>query len=208
MIKFQKKQLTNTTKPFQELIIKTTNKAQMNKIKLFIVAAILFVTAGSAMAQKSGYIRVDAVVGLMPETAKLDSLLRKYQADSLNPQFAYIVQEYNRKDSIVNGKDSLKTPVAVRQQIRQELEGYAYQIQNWQQLVQQALQGKQQELLEPIYRKVDGAIQSVAKENGYTYVFNSEALLVMPPADDLLPLVAKKLNVKVPPATASTPPKK
>jgi outer membrane protein len=180
----------------------------MNKIKLFIVAAILCVTAGSAMAQKSGYIRVDAVVGLMPETAKLDSLLRKYQADSLNPQFAYIVQEYNRKDSIVNGKDSLKTPVAVRQQIRQELEGYAYQIQNWQQLVQQALQGKQQELLEPIYRKVDGAIQSVAKENGYTYVFNSEALLVMPPADDLLPLVAKKLNVKLPPATASAPPKK
>jgi outer membrane protein len=180
----------------------------MNKIKLFIVAAILFVSAGSAMAQKSGYIRVDAVVGLMPETAKLDSLLRKYQADSLNPQFAYIVQEYNRKDSLVNGKDSLKTPVAVRQQVRQELEGYAYQIQNWQQLVQQALQGKQQELLEPIYRKVDGAIQSVAKENGYTYVFNSEALLVMPPADDLLPLVAKKLNVKVPPATASAPPKK
>jgi outer membrane protein len=180
----------------------------MNKIKLFIVAAILLITAGSAMAQKSGYIRVDAVVGLMPETARLDSLLRKYQADSLNPQFAYIVQEYNRKDSIVNGKDSLKTPVAVRQQIRQELEGYAYQIQNWQQLVQQALQGKQQELLEPIYRKVDGAIQSVAKENGYTYVFNSEALLVMPPADDLLPLVAKKLNVKVPPATASAPPKK
>ena len=116
----------------------------MNKIKLFMVAAVLFVSTGTVMAQKSGYIRVDAIVSLMPETAKLDSLLRKYQADSLNPQFAYIVQEYNRKDSLVNGKDSLKTPLAVRQQVRQELEGYAYQIQNWQQLVQQALQAKQQ----------------------------------------------------------------
>src|SRR5215213_5800821 len=170
----------------------------MNKIKLFMVAVIVFISAGSAMAQKSGYIRVEAIVGLMPETAKLDSLLRKYQADSLNPQFTYLVQEYQRKDSIANGRDSAKTPLAVRQQIRQELEGYAYQIQNWQQLVQQALQGKQQELLEPIYRKVDAAIQTVAKENGYSFVFNSEALLVMPPADDLLPLVAKKLNVKVP----------
>ena len=179
----------------------------MNKIKLFMVAAVLFVSAGTVMAQKSGYIRVDAIVSLMPETAKLDSLLRKYQADSLNPQFAYMVQEYNRKDSLVNGKDSSKTPFAVRQQVRQELEQYAYQIQNWQQIVQQQLQGKQQELLEPIYRKVDGAIQTVAKENGYTFVFNSEALLVMPPADDLLPLVAKKLNVKVPPATASAPKK-
>src|SRR5215204_850318 len=172
----------------------------MNKIKLLIVTAILFVSAGSAMAQKSGYIRVDAVVGLMPETGRLDSLLRKYQADSINSQFQYLVQEYNRKDSMVNGKDSTKFTGPVKNQMRQELEGYAYQIQNWQQISQQALQGKQQELLEPIYRKVDGAIQTVAKENGYVYVFNSEALLVMPPADDLLPLVAKKLNLKVPPA--------
>jgi outer membrane protein len=176
----------------------------MNKIKLFMVAAVIFISSGSVMAQKSGYIRVDAIVSIMPETAKLDSLLRKYQADSINPQFAYIVQEYNRKDSIANGKDSAKTPLAVRQQIRQELEGYAYQIQNWQQITQQALQSKQQEFLEPIYRKVDAAIKAVAKESGYAYVFNSEALLVMPPGDDLLPLVAKKLNVKVPAATAST----
>ena len=174
----------------------------MNKIKLVMVAAVIFIS-GSVMAQKSGYIRVDAIVSLMPETAKLDSMLRKYQADSINTQFAYIVQEYNRKDSMVNGKDSAKTPAAVRTQIRQELEGYAYQIQNWQQITQQALQNKQQELLEPIYRKVDTAIKAVAKENGYAYVFNSEALLVMPPGDDLLPLVAKKLNVKVPPPTAS-----
>lgn len=177
----------------------------MNKIKVLIVAAILFVSAGSALAQKSGYIRVDAVVGLMPETAKLDSLLRKYQADSVNSQFQYLVQEYNRKDSMVNGKDSSKFTAAVKNQMRQELEGYAYQIQNWQQISQQLLQGKQQELLEPIYRKVDNAIQAVAKESGYAYVFNSEALLVMPPADDLLPLVAKKLNLKLPPATASAP---
>ena len=175
----------------------------MNKIKLLMVAVVILFSSGSVLAQKSGYIRVDAIVSIMPETARLDSLLRKYQADSINPQFAYIVQEYNRKDSMVNTKDSVKLSKAVITQIRQELEGYAYQIQNWQQITQQALQGKQQQLLEPIYRKVDNAIQAVAKENGYAYVFNAEALLVMPPGDDLLPLVAKKLNVKVPPATAA-----
>ena len=178
----------------------------MNKIRLFIVAAILFVSAGSASAQKTGYISVDQVVSLMPETARLDSLLRKYQADTLNPQFAYIVSEYNRKDSLANGKDSLKTPVTVRQTMRQELEQMAYQIQNWQNIAQQAMQGKQQELLEPIYRKVDNAIQAVAKESGYAYVLNREALLVMPPADDLLPLVAKRLNVKVPATAAAGAP--
>ncbi len=177
----------------------------MNKMKLFIAAAIIMISASTVNAQKSAYISVDQVVSIMPETAKLDSMLRKYQADSLNPRFTYLVQEYNRKDSIANGKDSLKTPLSVRSQIRQELEQYAYEIQNWQQIVQQSLQGKQQQLLEPIYRKVDAAIQAVAKENGYTYVFNREALLVMPPADDLLPLVAKRLNVKIPPPTAGAP---
>lgn len=172
----------------------------MNKIRLIIVAAILFVSAGSASAQKTGYISVDQVVSLMPETTRLDSLLRKYQADTLNTQFQYIVSEYNRKDSMVNTKDSVNKSAAVKAQIRQELEQYAYQIQNWQSIAQQALQAKQQELLEPIYRKVDNAIQAVAKESGYAYVLNREALLVMPPADDLLPLVAKRLNVKVPTA--------
>ena len=180
----------------------------MNKMKLFFAAAIIIVSASTVHAQKYAYISVDQLVSIMPETAKLDSMLRKYQADSLNPQFAYIVQEYNRKDSIANGKDSAKTSLTVRTKIRQELEQLAYQIQNWQQIVQQELQGKQQQLLEPIYRKVDGAIQSVAKDNGYTYVFNREALLVMPPADDLLPLVAKRLNVKLPPAVAGAAPRK
>ena len=169
----------------------------MNKIKLFLLAALFVFSAGNAMAQKTGYISVNQVVGLMPETARLDSVLRKFQSDSLNPRFAYLVTEYNRKDSLVNGKDSLKTPATVRQQIRQELAQYEYQITNWQQIAQQEVQAKQDELLEPIYRKVDQAIQATAKENGYAYVLNREALLVMPQGDDLLPLVARKLNIKL-----------
>jgi outer membrane protein len=179
----------------------------MNKIKLFIVVAVL-TASFTASAQKSGYISLDQVVRLMPEVGKLDTVLQRYQADSLNPQFTYMVSEYNRKDSIANGRDSLKTPAVTRQQIRQELEGLAYQIQNWQQIVQNALQGKQSELLEPIYSKAMTALNAVAKEGGYSYVYNKEALLVAPPADDLLPLVAKRLNIKLPPATAGAAPKK
>jgi outer membrane protein len=41
-------------------------------------------------------------------------------------------------------------------------------------------------------------ISTVAKENGYTWVFKQDALLVAPQTDDLLPLVAKKLGVKSP----------
>jgi len=176
----------------------------MKKMKLFVIAAFIFLSAGSALAQKAGYIRLEDVVSLMPEVGKIDTLLQKYQTDSLNTQFTYLVSEYNRKDSMANGKDSAKTPLATRNLIRQELEGYAYQIQNWQQIVQNAMQGKQSQLLEPVYRKVMNALNQVAKEGGYSYVYTKDALLVAPPADDLLPLVAKKLNIKMP-ATAAAP---
>jgi outer membrane protein len=90
-------------------------------------------------------------------------------------------------------------PASVRDQHRQALQQISYQVQNWQQISQQAYQNKQNQYLQPVYRKVMDAIRAVAKESGYGYVYTQEALLVAPPADDLLPLVAKRLNIKLPP---------
>lgn len=171
----------------------------MKKLNVLVAALGLFI-AGTASAQvKIGYISVDNMVGLMPETAKADSLIQQYQTDSLQPRYNYTLSEYLRKDSIVNGKDSLKTPAAVRAQIRQEMQNSAYELQNWQAIAQQATENKQNELLAPIYKKVMDAIKAVAKEKGYTHIFNKEALLVAPDGDDILLLVAQKLNVKLPP---------
>ena len=180
------------------MILHQDKKTLMKKLKLLAIIACLLIAGSNVIAQKTGYIRVDDMVVLLPETKKLDSLIQRFQADSLNPQFAYLVQEYNRKDSMINTRDSVKLSPVVRGQIRQELEGIAYQVQNWQAYVQQATENKQQQFLAPLYRKVLEAINTVAKEAGYTYVYNKEALLVAPTADDILPLVAKKLNVKLP----------
>jgi outer membrane protein len=66
------------------------------------------------------------------------------------------------------------------------------------------MQNKQGQLYQPIYRKISDAINAVAKEKGYTYIFTAEALIVAPPTDDILPLVAAKLGIKLPPATKAT----
>jgi outer membrane protein len=170
----------------------------MKRIITVLVLSAGLLAAGNAGAQiKIGYIRIDEMVQLMPETAKLDSLLEKYQTDSINPQYAQIVSAYQYKDSIY--KDTLHpAPPAVKKQIEQELPQYIYQIQNWQQIVNQALQNKQDELLAPIYRKVYDAIKQVAKEKGYTHVLSKEALLVAPDGDDMLAAVAAKLKVTLP----------
>jgi outer membrane protein len=72
--------------------------------------------------------------------------------------------------------------------------------------IQQQLQQRQQELLGPINKKAYDAVQAIAKENGYGYVFEKEALLVAPPGDDILPLVAKKLNIKLPASAGGNAP--
>ncbi len=172
----------------------------MNKLKIIFSAAVILITAGSAMAQKTGYISVDEVVRLMPDLVKIDTAMQKYQADSINTEFASLVADYNYRDSLLTSKDTLKMPASVKDQHRQALQQISYQVQNWQQIAQQAFQSKQQELLAPVYRKVVAAINTVAKESGYTSVFTRDALIVAPPGDDLMPLVAKKLNLKLPAA--------
>ena len=172
----------------------------MNKIKLFLLAAVVVLGASSvnAQGQKSGYISVEQMVSLMPELGRIDTLLQRFQADSLNAEFASLIQDYNYKDSLLTKTDTTKIPVATRRQYRRDLESVAYQVQNWQQISQQVMQSKQQELLGPVYQRVMDAIRTVAKDNGYGFVYNQEALLVAPPGDNLLPLVAKRLNVKLP----------
>lgn len=175
----------------------------MNKIKLFFLAAMLVAGVSSVQAQKSGYISVEQVVSLMPEVGRIDTALQRFQADSLNAEFASLVQEYNYKDSILTKTDTTKIPAAVKRQHREDLNNIAYQVQNWQQISQQAMQAKQQQLLAPVYQKVMKAINDVAKESGYAFVFAQDALLVAPPSDNLLPLVARKLSIKLPTAGAN-----
>jgi outer membrane protein len=71
--------------------------------------------------------------------------------------------------------------------------------------MQQMLNEKQQVLLKPIHDKALDIINTVAKENGYTYILDASALIVSPPADDILPLVKKKLGIKDTPRPSATP---
>ncbi len=170
-------------------------------ITVFVVSMGLLFSGINANAQnKAGHISVDQVVSIMPELKKIDTLLQKFQVDSINTELSYLAQEYSHKDSLLNkNKDSAKIPSPIRNQYRQDIQNITYKVQNWEAYTQQEMERKQNELLAPIYKKVQDAINAVAKENGYGYVYKSEALIVAPQADDLLPLVAKKLNIKLPP---------
>jgi outer membrane protein len=160
-----------------------------------LVSGILF--AGNSHAQsKTGYINVDDLVAIMPETGKIDSLLERYQVDSLSPMYAKLMTEYQSKLAVYN--DSLKTTAAVHQTAGQDLSSLMYQLQNWDQIQNQAIESKRNALLSPIYRKAYSVIKVVAAEKGYSHVLNKQAYLVAPDGEDMIIAVAAKLKIVVP----------
>jgi outer membrane protein len=171
----------------------------MKKLKVLVVAAFLVMAANESMAQvKIAYLSLDQVVGLMPGTAKIDSLLGRYDMDSIQPEYNTLVTNYKFKDSLY--RDTVRTPKAVRDEIAKELANYIYQIQNWDQIREQVLQAKQQEYLAPIYKEVMDAVRAVSKEKGYSHVLSRESLIVMPDADNITQAVMTKLKLKAPTA--------
>jgi outer membrane protein len=169
--------------------------------KLFTVLVVAMgLIAGTASAQmKIGYIRIDDMVSLMPQTAKVDTLLQQYQIDSLYPQLSLDQQMYRDKDSILSKTDTSKLSKPYLAQLKLERDQHGYRIQNFQGIAQQAIESKQNELLNPIYSLVYDAIKTVAKEKGYTHVLSQDVFLVAPEGDNMLFAVAAKLKVKLPP---------
>lgn len=178
----------------------------MRLFKFYLIAIFFFALSGKCLAQKSGYINVDDVVRLMPELQQVSADLQHYQTDSLQREFNTRMEKYKFEDSMMNKTDTTKIPVATRAQYRIDLQVLVYQLQNWQSLAQQAVDGRRQQLLDPLYRKAYAAIQSVSKEKGYPFVFTKDAIIIGPPGDDLLPLVAAKLGIKLPDNTTQKKP--
>ncbi|MDP4129632.1 MAG: OmpH family outer membrane protein [Bacteroidota bacterium] len=169
----------------------------MKKIVAVILVATTCMFAGSPLhaQMKMGYIDVNELIREMPEFKKADTSLADFQS-ALNQNFDDMKREFSEKDSLLSSKDTVKYTKAQIEIKRRQLGELYLKIQGYQQQAGQQYQQKQQDLLGPVQKKAQEVVQQVAKENGYTYVFLKDALLVSPPAEDLLPIVKKKLGLK------------
>lgn len=178
-------------------------------MKKLIVAGVMALGIFSASAQnKIGYISTDELIGVMPEAEKANAELQEYQA-SLAQQGQDMMKELNEKDSLFV-RDSVKLSASMKEIKRNELITLYQRVQGWNTQAQEMYQQEAQKKIAPLRTKAMDAIKAVAKENGYSYVFDASTsiLLVTPPSDDLLGLVKKKLGIKdAPPKPAATPKK-
>jgi outer membrane protein len=172
----------------------------MKKLLVAVVAIAGVMLAGTEKAaaqSKMGYFDLEYVVSLMPGVSKVDTLLAEFERDSLGMEYDFRLAEFQRNDSTLKA-DSAKMPARLYQEKRQDMIQKFYVLQNWQQYAQQVMQSKQQELMAPYLNKVLEAFQKVVDEGKYGYVFKRESLWIAPPADNLIPLVAKKIGLKLP----------
>jgi outer membrane protein len=168
----------------------------MKRVFTVLMLAFAAISFNQAQAQtKIGIISPDEVFGAMPETKKADSNLAAFQKAL---QETYQDQETELNTALEKFvKDSAKMTPAVKEAKRTDLQARISELQNKQQQLNQALEAEKEKQIKPIREKIFKAIQDVAKENGYAYVFYKESAIVSPEADDITDRVKKKLGIKV-----------
>ena len=160
-------------------------------------ALSLFATTQTNAQVKIGTFDEEAILSLMPGIQKVDTLLQKYVADSLKPEYEYEIYQFQTKDSTFK-RDSANMNSSVKAIVKKEIGQHLAKIQNWQQYQQQMLQAKQQEYLRPYLEKIYAALQVVLQEQKYTHVFKKEVFIYADKSDELMLRVIQKLKIPVP----------
>ncbi len=170
-------------------------------MKKLLLGAVMALGIMSASAQtKIGYINTDELMSIMPEAAKINTEMNEYQTTLQQQGVALSKEADAKRDQYF--KDSATYSNSKKEIVRDELVKLYARLQNYEQEATEKAQQYAQAKIGPLKVKALDAIKLVAKERGYTYVFDDAAntLLVMPPGDDLLPMVKAKLGIKDPPA--------
>tara|TARA_X000001036_G_C20559322_1_gene757741 strand:- start:317 stop:814 length:498 start_codon:yes stop_codon:yes gene_type:complete len=165
----------------------------MKKIT-FLTLLILF-SLNSIAQNKFGYIDSQELLLLMPERKSAESEVQNF-AKSLEAQLGAMTAEYQESVQEYQAKESSYTDLIKQDKIA-EITALEERIQAFQQNAQQSLQKKEQELLEPILSKARKAIEDVATEGDFTYIFDKSigSILYAKESENVLILVKKKLGL-------------
>ncbi len=151
------------------------------------------------MAQKFGYVDTGSILEAMPKVkeaeSNLDALSKQLQAkgQKMMEDFQAKYQELQRKVEAgdITPKDQ-EAQGALLEEERNKIVQFDQDMQN-------QLNEKRQALLAPILEEVKTAIHTVAKDNGYTYVFDGSpgvgVLLYAEESTNLTAMVKTKLGI-------------
>ena len=181
------------------LALKFLIQFQMKNLLRPFLVIMLFASLSVGYSQvnaKLGYIDSNELLEMMPGKDSVQNAIQSY-GKTLENQLQAMYSEYQTKLQDYQANSRTMSDI-IKQTKEKELADLETRIQTFQQQADQDLQDKQMELLQPLLDKAKNAINSVAKENGYTYIFDvgTGAFLYYEKGDNILPLVKAKLGLK------------
>ena len=163
--------------------------------KITFLALLSILTLSTIAQNKFGHIDSQELLMLMPERKKAETDVQEF-AKSLESQLGSMTAEYQQSVQEYQANEATYTDL-VKQDKVAEITSLEQRIQAFQQNAQQSLQTKEQELLEPILSKARQAIEDVATEGNYTYIFDKSigSILYAKESENVIDLVKKKLKL-------------
>ena len=166
-------------------------------IKTSVVLCALVALAFTANAQKMGYINSQLLMSEMAEVKEMNSNLEALQTQ-LRKKGQNALETLQKDYQAVQQKveKGLLSPKQQEEEAK-KLETRQQDIAKMEQEMVKQIQDKQQKLSEPIIQKINDAINAVAKENGYTMIFDSANGIILYSQDenDVSSLVRAKLGL-------------
>lgn len=165
--------------------------------------------ATAATPLKIGYTSMDYLLQQAPEAKEIQNQLT-IQRTQLENEQKRLQKEFEDKYKAYEAGQAQMSEV-IRADREKELQGLQTRFQDFQRNAEQTLQQKYQQLVSPVLQKIQKNVDAVAKENGYTHIFNLDAgagtaviLLYAPEDGQISDLVLKKMGVTPKPAGAAT----
>lgn len=168
-------------------------------MRSIIVFLSIFLVSSSAFSQsKVGTIDSDYIVNLMPETKIVVKMAQEY-GQKLDSSFSIKMKEYQDKVADYKKNES-EYGELMKKTLAKEFATLEQDLQAYQKNGTTLMQLKQNELMRPLYKKLNDAIDFVAKANGYTQILTVQGnqFAYMDEKFDITQLVMDKLGVKAP----------
>jgi outer membrane protein len=164
----------------------------MKKITFALIACVFCLS--SVFAQKYGHINSSEIMKVMPGVDSIQIKLADFQKD-LEIFHTNMVNEFQTKYDKFD-KEAGTMSTAVRKIREDELRSLQTRIQEFEYNVQDDFEEEQARLIAPFQEKLQNAINEVAKEYKYNYIFDTQTLLYYYGVDDVSALIKKKLGIK------------
>ena len=168
----------------------------MNILKsLASVALMAMAVCAQAQDLKFGHIDSQAFLAQQDEFKEAQTKLQS-EADQIQANFQAMQDDLQKKyQEYISQREQM--PELVRATKEKEIQDGQERLQSFQQMAQQSLSQKEQQLLQPIYEKYKNALAQVGEEGGFVYIFDVASQVVLYHSNssiDVAPLVQAKFK--------------